>query len=306
MGVAPSTGGGEEKAFIADALADGFEGGLLVGQEAALNGDPARLEAGQPTALIPPACFPGDVPDAAVRAATVGVCVAEPPSAAHVVGDLIDGGFPPHAIIKAVEGVVAFEEGPPSDTHVIPTPSGDVAHVAPNFAAWRSALANLLRPSEVEDIALVADTAARSLQQRFRSNQDRRRIALALCTLRLRYIPEDPNGPDIWQSPRCTWNTKGGDCEDLAIFIASIALVLGMRITFVLGTLNGIGHAWLRVFDFNGGEWGIEPTSRLIDQWPASLRRSNGLSPDPQGYKVIAEYPFTNSPYTSRFNHNRV
>lgn len=173
----------------------------------------------------------------------------------------------------------------------------DIVEVGWSPAERLAALRVLLQPAELTEVAQQLQQLARRStiigQIRARFRVDPRLFTLkAMDQLDLQYIP-DPRGRDIWKSAIRTWLDGGGDCEDLAIFKASIALALDMSVMLVVGTFRGQGHMWFRVFDQNEREWGFEPTNDKAPPWSATIRRTSGQDPDPPEYKTRQEFFFS-------------
>lgn len=96
--------------------------------------------------------------------------------------------------------------------------------------------------------------------------------AIRECQQRFTYRGE-PQGDDVWQTPRETEALGSGDCEDLAVWSIATAWDLSqdedIAATFYLvaGTAEGGGHAWVELIDEQGVTlWG-DPTPG----WPKAL-----------------------------------
>lgn len=68
---------------------------------------------------------------------------------------------------------------------------------------------------------------------------------------------DDPLPAELLQSPKVTIASRGGDCDDLVILLASLNLAIGNDVAYVTVSLPGevnFSHIFLLVFDCNGGE----------------------------------------------------
>jgi len=96
----------------------------------------------------------------------------------------------------------------------------------------------------------------------------------------------DPAYSDVWQSPARTLAMGIGDCEDWAIFIFALLQRTSASAQFCIGTVNGVGHAWVEVVDEAG--WAlIECTSGMVFRRgrPQSYRLE--LIVELRGYKRV-------------------
>lgn len=141
--------------------------------------------------------------------------------------------------------------------------------VLPVPYAQQDAVQRLLRPHEVADLIGPPPTAPRTLWNRndtFPSRvADFMRSHLRAGSLR--YIP-DPVDCDRWCAPAETRRRGGGDCDDLAIFVASLLHAGGDDTAHVvIGTVCShagcTGHAWVEGQDELGG-YLLEATSGAL------------------------------------------
>jgi transglutaminase-like putative cysteine protease len=64
---------------------------------------------------------------------------------------------------------------------------------------------------------------------------------------------------EVWQLGEETYQTRQGDCEDLAILLADWLEAAGFEARVVLGDTDGSGHAWV-VWRQDGQEYLLEAT----------------------------------------------
>lgn len=100
----------------------------------------------------------------------------------------------------------------------------------------------------------------------------------------LRYI-DDPPECDLWGRPATTLRRGGGDCDDLAILVASILRAMRVSSFVVVGRLcqqqRCGGHAWVEGQD-EAGWFMIECTTGEISRGalPAGYQRQYLLTPE--------------------------
>jgi len=100
----------------------------------------------------------------------------------------------------------------------------------------------------------------------------------------LRYIP-DPDDCDRWGRPSETFRRRGGDCDDLAILVASFCRAMGVPMHVIVGehcdNMQCGGHAWVEGQDEHG--WFLlEATSGNLYRYarPAGYQRQLLLTPE--------------------------
>lgn len=151
---------------------------------------------------------------------------------------------------------------------------GSCLCVAPYPAARRYALRSLVRPWEVEFLLVPGRSSMAS------ADAVSTWLTEALRRGELRYIP-DPPKCDLWCSPSVTYAGGGGDCDDLAIFIASLLNALGCHGYVETGWIRIgrkiVGHAWVEGVD-EIGPFLIEATSGELFRWlrPTHYLRFSG------------------------------
>jgi transglutaminase-like putative cysteine protease len=128
---------------------------------------------------------------------------------------------------------------------------GEAYWVRPRVGSFQLAIALAVRPEEATHISGPLQLLQESMNLSFAAV-----LSLWFRAQRasgwLRYIP-DPDGPlDFWCSPETTLERGGGDCDDLAVLAASILQAAGMRANVIVGTFQGVGHAWVEAFDERG------------------------------------------------------
>lgn len=135
--------------------------------------------------------------------------------------------------------------------------------VPPNLAAREYALDELVRPWEVEFLLTPGRSSVAT------ADGVSAWLTEALWSGELRYIP-DPPDCDRWCSPAVTYARGGGDCDDLAIFIASLVQALGCSARVETGWYHSgrqlLGHAWVEGVD-EIGPFLIEATSGEHFRW---------------------------------------
>lgn len=94
------------------------------------------------------------------------------------------------------------------------------------------------------------------------------------------YMP-DPEDCDRWCSPAVTLRLRGGDCDDLAILIASMLKLQGVETSFAAGWSGNEGHAWVEGWD-KRGPFLLEATSgELFRHRPSGYFATSRLGRDP-------------------------
>jgi hypothetical protein len=146
--------------------------------------------------------------------------------------------------------------------------------VGPTFIDRCVAIREYVRPDDVAHLIRVVPRWA--LQPgHSRAGEIARWLRDSFALGELRYIP-DPIDCDRWGRPAETFRRGGGDCDDLAILVASLCRAMGVRMHVVVGTActgkECDGHAWVEGID-EVGPFFIEPTS-------GALRRKSM----PEGY----------------------
>lgn len=145
------------------------------------------------------------------------------------------------------------------------------------------AIRQYVRP---EDVAhLIQTVPAYALPRGFtRAGNIAEFLRACLACGSLRYIP-DPKSCDRWGRPHETLRRGGGDCDDLAIFAASMCRAMGVSMAVVVGThCSGRacdGHAWVEGED-EAGAFLIEATSGRLYRHvrPAEYNRQYLLTPE--------------------------
>ena len=127
--------------------------------------------------------------------------------------------------------------------------------VGPTLLDRCVAIRQYVRPEDVKHLIKVVPlhqlprgyTSAGSVAQWMRGH---------LASGSLRYIP-DPPTCDRWGRPAETFRRGGGDCDDLAILVASCCRAMNVRMAVIVGIMCNSeecgGHAWVEGEDEAGG-----------------------------------------------------
>jgi hypothetical protein len=128
-------------------------------------------------------------------------------------------------------------------------------------------MARLVREDTVRDEGLQRFAAQILINQRLDSHSDKRGVVSALCDYvqRLAYI-HDPSGSfDSVSSARQTISKGFGDCDDLAVLLATLLALVGFEPRFVLARLKagsrGYDHVYVDVV-LPSGRIALDPCSR--------------------------------------------
>lgn len=133
----------------------------------------------------------------------------------------------------------------------------------PGIISQSRAIRALVAPEEMADLLVVCDAGRLPLGYSF-AHAVARWLAHHLASGALTYIPDPEGELDVWCSPWATRARGGGDCDDLAILVASFLLAGGIDAHVVVGSLvhggSRVGHAWVEGVD-RFGAFMIEATS---------------------------------------------
>lgn len=138
-------------------------------------------------------------------------------------------------------------------------------------------MARLVREDTVRDEGLQAFAAKILISNGLDSHADRRNVATVLCRY-VQAIPYifDPSGSfDSISSARQTLEKGFGDCDDLAVLLATLLALVGFEPRFVLARYNskskGYDHVYVDVL-LPDGRMCLDPCSRTHEPGWESMR----------------------------------
>ena len=129
-----------------------------------------------------------------------------------------------------------------------------------------AAMQELVLPDEVEWLA--SDVLSMSCFTGWNMAES---LAMRLRQLGMRYL-EQPDGTGLWRSPKATLMKRAGDCDDMALFVASGILACEMPGYVALGMRRGRYHACALGQDEAGWFW-LDPSSWAVTRLPRRPRR---------------------------------